>query len=162
MDIANNIGVKNLYTSVYPGSVAVKTTFNLQSILWVIIAIVLYVIYRQQPDKGTTLGIIQITLIMMCVVLAVVKLVVGARKLVYTPTNSPVTRTEKYYNRALECDIRQCLIEGNTSRLNALKIDNAGGILVETLESEDKALIAMRMHKYCPEGYRPETGWIVL
>ena len=162
MEIANNIETRNLYASEYPESVAVKTVFNLQSLLWVLIAIVLYAIYRQQPDQGTTLGIIQITLIMVCVVLAVVKLVVGVRKLVYMPTNSPVTRTEKYYNRMLESDIRQCMTEANISRLNALKTDNSGGILVETLESKDRVFIAARMHKYCPEGYRPETGWRVL
>ena len=70
-------------------------------------------------------------------------------------------RTEKYFNIALEGDIRQCLKEGNLSRLNALKIDNAGGILIEVLESKDKTFTAARMQKYCPEGYKPETEWVV-
>ena len=107
------------------------------------------------------MGIIQITLVIVCVVLAVVKLFSGNRKLTYTPTNSPVTRTEKCFNIALEGDIRQCLKEGNLSRLNALKIDNAGGILIEVLESKDKTFTAARMQKYCPEGYKPETEWVV-
>jgi hypothetical protein len=54
------------------------------------------------------------------------------------------------------------LKEHNTSRLNALKTDDTGGILVETLESKDKTFTALRMQKYCPEGYRPETGWVVM
>ena len=139
-----------------------KSNNRAQALLWALIAIVLFVIYRQQPDKDTTLGIVQISLVILFTVLAIVKFFVGDRKLTYAPTNSPVEKTERYYNLTLESDIRQCLKEHNTSRLNALKTDNTGGILVETLESKDKAFTALRMQKYCPEGYRPETGWVVM
>lgn len=163
MEISNNTEVQNLNETAYPEVInEIKSIINPQSLLWTLIAVVLFVIYRQQPDKDTTLGIIQITLVFVCAVLALVKLFAGGRKLIYTPTNSQVDRTEKYYNIALEGDIRQCMKEGNTSRLNALKTDEAGGILVETLESKDKVFMAVRMQKYCPEGYRPETGWVVM
>lgn len=163
MEILHNAEVQNLNTDVYPESVSeTRSALNAQVLLWTLIAVVLFVIYYQQPDKDTTLGIIQVTLVIVCAVLAIVKLFTGGRKLTYTPTNSPVARTEKYYNIALEDDLRQCLKEGNSSRLNALKTDDAGGILIEILESKDKAFIAVRMHKYCPEGYRPDTEWVVL
>ena len=163
MEISNNTEVQNLNETAYPEVInEIKSIINPQSLLWTLIAVVLFVIYRQQPDKDTTLGIIQITLVLVCAVLALVKLFAGGRKLIYTPTNSQVDCTEKYYNIALEGDIRQCMKEGNTSRLNALKTDEAGGILVETLESKDKVFMAVRMQKYCPEGYRPETGWVVM
>ena len=163
MEISNNTEAQNLNETAYPEVInEIKSIINPQSLLWTLIAVVLFVIYRQQPDKGTTLGIIQITLVLVCAVLALVKLFAGGRKLIYTPTNSQVDRTEKYYNIALEGDIRQCMKEGNTSRLNALKTDDAGGILVETLESKDKVFMAVRMQKYCPEGYRPETDWVVM
>ena len=153
---------QSIHTVAYPESISeTKSSLNPQALLWALIAAVLFAIYSQQPDKSTTMGIIQITLVIVCVVLAVVKLFSGNRKLTYTPTNSPVTRTEKYFNIALEGDIRQCLKEGNLSRLNALKIDNAGGILIELLESRDKTFTAARMQKYCPEGYKPETEWVV-
>ena len=139
-----------------------KSNNRAQALLWAIIAVTLFIIYRQQPDKDTTLGIVQISLVIVSAILAVVKFLVGDRKLTYAPTNSPIEKTEKYYNLTLESDIRQCLKEHNTSRLNALKTDDAGGILVETLESKDKAFTALRMQKYCPEGYRPETGWVVM
>ena len=139
-----------------------KSNNRAQALLWALIAVVLFIIYRQQPDKDTTLGIVQISLVILFTVLAIVKFFVGNRKLTYAPTNSPVEKTEKYYNLTLESDIRQCLKEHNTSRLNALKTDDTGGILVETLESKDKAFTALRMQKYCPEGYRPETGWVVM
>lgn len=163
MENLNNTEAQCLNTTTYPESITeTKSAFNPQVLLWALIAIVLFVIYRQQPDKDSTLGILQITLIGVCAVLAIVKLFVGGNKLTYTPTNSPVARTEKSYNIAMESDIRQCLKEGNTSRLNALKTDDAGGILVEMLQSKDNAFTAARMHKYCPEGYRPETEWYVL
>ena len=164
MEILHNVEAQSLNaTTSYPEAVSeTKSVINAQSLLWALIAAVLFVIYRQQPDKDSVLGIIQITLVLVCAVMALVKLFVGTRKLIYTPTNSPVVKNEKYYNLALEGDIRQCLREGNGSRLNALKTDDAGGILVETLESKDKTFTAVRMQKYCPEGYRPETGWVVL
>ena len=163
MEISNNTEAKSLNITTYPEAVSeTKSALNPQSLLWALIAVVLFVIYRQQPDKENTLGIIQITLVLVCAVLALVKLFAGSKKLTYTPTGGPVVRTEKYYSLALEGDIRQCLKEGNSSRLNALKTDDAGGILIEMLESKDKAFTAVRMQKYCPEGYRPETEWIVL
>lgn len=163
METVNNLEVNNLNTTAYPEAVSeTKSIFNPQSALWALIAVVLYVIYRQQPDKDSTLGIVQITLVLICAVLALVKLFVGSRKLIYTPTGSPVAKIEKYYNLSLENDIRQCLKEGNNARLSALRTDDAGGILVETLESKDKIFTAVRMQKYCPEGYRPETEWLVL
>ena len=163
MEISNNTQANGLNAAAYPEAVSeTKSVLNPQSLLWALIAVVLFVIYRQQPDKESTLGIIQITLVLVCAVLALVKLFAGSRKLTYTPTGSPVAKTEKYYNLTLEGDIRQCMKEGNSSRLNALKTDDAGGILVETLESKDKTFTAVRMQKYCPEGYRPETEWIVL
>lgn len=163
MEISNNNEVQNLNENTYPEAVSeVKNAVNLQSLLWTLIAVVLFIIYRQQPDKDTTLGIIQITLVLVFAILALVKLFTGNHKLIYTPTGSPITRAEKYYNIALESDIRQCIKEGNTSRLNALKTDDAGGILLEALESKDGVFTAVRMQKYCPEGYRPETGWVVM
>ena len=163
MEISNNTEAQSLNETVYPEVInESKSIVNPQSLLWTLIAVVLFIIYRQQPDKDTTLGIIQITLVLVCAVLALVKLFAGGRRLIYTPTNSPVDRTEKYYSLALEGDIRKCVKEGNASRLNALKTDDAGGILVETLESKDKVFMAVRMQKYCPEGYRPETGWVVI
>ena len=152
-----------LNTSAYPEEVSEsKSVVSPQGLLWALIALVLYVIYSQQPDKGTTLGIVQITLIISCAVLAVVKFFIGDHKLTYTPTGSIIVREERYYNITLESDIRQCLHEGNTSRLRALKTDDSGGLLIETLTSKDRAFTAVRMQKYCPEGYRPETQWVVM
>ena len=152
-----------LNTSAYPEEVSVtKSVVSPQALLWALIALVLYVIYSQQPDKGTTLGIIQITLIISCAVLAIVKFFIGDHKLTYTPTGSSIAHEERYYNITLESDIRQCMREGNASRLRALKTDDSGGILIETLASKDKAFTAVRMQKYSPEGYRPETQWVVM
>jgi len=163
MEISNNTEANVLTTTAYPEAVSeTKSVINPQALLWALIAVVLLVIYRQQPDKDSTLGIIQVTLVLVCAVLAIVKLFAGSRKLTYVPTGSPIEKSDKYYNLNLESDIRQCLKESNTSRLNALKTDDAGGILVETLESKDKAFTAVRMQKYCPEGYRPETEWVVM
>ena len=163
MEISNNTKAQDLNTSAYPESVSeTQSPINLQALLWALIAAVLFVIYYQQPEKDTMLSIIQITLVIVCVVLTIVKLFSGTRQLTYTPTGSPVKRTEEYYNVMLENDIRQCLNEGNVSRLNALKTDSAGGILVEKLESADKTFTAARMQKYHPEGYRPTTEWVVL
>ncbi len=163
MEISHNTEAQNLNTTAYPESVSeTKSAINPQALLWALIAIVLFAIYYQQPEKDTTLGIIQITLVLVCAVLAIAKLFGGSRKLTYTPTGSPVLLSDEYYNVALEDDIRQCLKEGNKSRLNALKTDGSGGIQVERLESKDKVFTAVRMHKYYPEGYRPVTEWIVL
>ena len=163
MEILNNTEAQSLHTTAYPEAIIeTKSVINPQAQLWAIIAVVLFIIYRQQPDKDTTLGIVQISLVIVTAVLAVVKFFVGDRKLTYAPTISPEEKTEKYYNLTRESDIRQCLKEHNPSRLNALKTDDTGGILVETLESKDKAFTALRMQKYCSDGYRPETGWVVM
>lgn len=163
MEIQHNTETNNLNETTYPESVSkTKSALNPQSLLWALIAVVLFVIYHQQPDKATTLCIVQLTLVIICAVLALIKLLTGGHKLTYTPTNSPIVRTERYYNLSFENDIRQCLKESNKSRLNALKTDDVGGIMIETLESKDKAFRAVRMQKFCPEGYRPETEWIVL
>ena len=163
METLHTAEAQCLEISAYPEMVCeTKSAINPQALLWALIAGVLYVIYHQQPDKGSTLGIIQLTIIIASVVMAVVKLFVGNHKLVYIPTGSPVVREERYYNLVVESDIRQCLREGNTSRLKALKTDDAGGIMVEVLVSKDRVFTAMRMQKYCPEGYRPETAWKVM
>lgn len=163
MEIPHHTSLNNLNETTYPPTVSeTKSALNAQSLLWALIAVVLFVIYHQQPDKSSTLCIVQLALVIICAILALIKLFVGGRKLIYLPTNSPVARTEKYYNISFEGDIRQCLKEGNRSRLNALKTDDAGGIMIETLESKDKAFHAVRMQKYLPEGYRPETEWVEL
>lgn len=163
MEISHNTEAQSLDLTAYPEAInETKSHLNPQALLWGLIAVVLFVIYLQEPERGSTLGIIQISLVAVCAVLAIVKCCSGSRKLTYTPTGSPVTRTEKCYAITLESDLRQCIKEGNTARLNALKTDDTGGILIETLESKDQTFRAVRMQKYCPEGYRPETGWIVL
>lgn len=163
METSHNEEACSLIQSVYPNSVEkAKQYINPQALLWALIAVVLFVIYNQQPEKDNTLSIIQLTLVILCTVLAIVKLFTGNRRLIYKPTGSPIVRKERYYSISLEGDIRQCLKEHNTSRLNALKTDETGGILIETLESKDKAFTAVRMQKYCPEGYKPETEWTEL
>lgn len=163
MENLQNIETQNLNITQYPEQIKeTKSAIHSQALLWALIATVLSVIYYQQPDKDSTLCIVQLTLIGVCALLAIIKFLVGDRKLTYRPTGSLVTREERYYNISLEGDIRQCLREDNVSRLNALKTDDSGGIMVETLESKDRLFTAMRMQKYCPEGYRPETTWMVM
>lgn len=163
METLHTTDAKYLDTAAYPEMVSeTKSSVNPQVFLWALIAIVLYLIYHQQSDKGSTLGIMQLTIIIVSALMAIIKLFAGNRKLIYIPTGSPVVREERYYNLVIESDIRQCLHEGNTSRLNALRTDDAGGIMVEILVSKDKTFTAMRMQKYCPEGYRPETAWKVM
>lgn len=163
MEILHHTETQQSSTNVYPELVnETKHIINPQAILWGIIAVVLYAIYSQQPEKSSTIGIIQITLIIGFTVLAIVKLFSCSHKLTYIPTGSTISHEERYYNIALEGDILQCIREGNTSRLNALKTDDCGGIQVETLKSKDKAFTAVRMQKYHLEGYRPQTGWVVM
>ena len=163
MENLQNIEVQDTHFAQYPEQIKeTKSIVSPQALLWALIAVVLYVIYYQQPDKDNALCLVQLTLIGLCALLAIVKFLAGDRKLTYIPTGSLVVREERYYNIALEGDIRQCLREDNMSRLNALRTDDAGGIMVETLESKDKLFTAMRMQKYCPEGYRPETKWMVM
>lgn len=147
----------------YPENVSeTKSVINLQSLLWALIAIVLYVIYTQQSDKEGTLGMVQLTLVAVCGVLALVKLFSGNKRLVYTPTGSTITQEQYFYNTERESDILKNLREGNAERIMKMKTDNAGGILVETLESQDKAFVALRMSKYTLGGYEPRTEWVVM
>ena len=147
----------------YPETVnELKSVINPQSLLWALIAIVLFVIYNQQPDKDTTLGIVQITLVLVCAVLALVKLFSGSKKLVYTPTGSIITQEQYYYNVDRESDILRYLKEGHADRIKTIRTDDAGGILIETLESKDKAFMAIRMSKYTLGGYEPRTEWVVI
>ena len=139
-----------------------KSNNRAQSLLWLVIAIVLFVIYTQQPDKDTALGLIQIALVGLCAVLAVVKLFSTGSKLTYAPTGSIVEKQSYSFNVALQADIRHCLEEGNTARLKALKNDDAGGLLVELLESQDHLFIAARLFKYEPHGYVAVTDWVTM
>lgn len=163
MENLHNAETRRVNRGEYPEKVNdTKSIINLQAPIWALIAVVLYVIYRQQPDKNSALGIVQLTIIAVSALMAIIKLFAGSHKLTYAPTGSPIAHEERYYNLALESDIRECLREGNISRLNALKTDDAGGIMVELLASKDKRFLAMRMQKYCPEGYRPETSWVTM
>lgn len=147
----------------YPETVSEsKSVINLQSLLWAIIAVVLYVIYTQQEDKESTLCMVQLTLVALSGVMALVKLFSGNKKLVYTPTGSTITQEQYYYNVERESDILKYLKEGNIERIMKMKTDDAGGILVETLESQDKAFVALRMSKYTLGGYEPRTEWVVM
>lgn len=163
METLHTAEAQHLYTAAYPEMVSeIKSSINPQALLWTLIAVVLYGVYYQQPDKGSTLGIIQITIIIASALMAIIKFFAGNHKLIYIPTGSPVACEERYYSIFIESDIRQCLCEGNTSRLNALRTDDSGGIMVEILVSKDKMFTAMRMQKYSLEGYRPITEWKVM
>ena len=75
MEISHNTEAQSLNTTAYPESVSeTKSAINPQALLWALIAIVLFAIYYQQHEKDTTLGIIQITLVLVCAVLAIAKL----------------------------------------------------------------------------------------
>ena len=139
-----------------------KSNNRAQSLLWLLIAAVLFVIYSQQPDKDSTFGLIQIALIAIFAVLAVYKFFVGSSKLTYAPTGSNVNKQSYSFNVALQPDLVRCLEEGNTTRLKALKNDDAGGLLVELLESEDHQFIAARLFKYEPHGYVAKTDWVTM
>ena len=162
METLNDVDTTLGITS-YPQTVSeIKSVINPQSFLWALIAVVLFVIYNQQPDKDTTLGIIQISLVLVCAVLALIKLFSGSKKLVYTPTGSIITQEQYYYNVDCEHDILRYLKEGNAERIKLMKTDDAGGILIETLESKDKAFVAIRMSKYTLGGYEPRTEWVTI
>ena len=139
-----------------------KSNNRAQSLLWLLIAAVLFVIYTQQPDKDTTFGLVQIALVFFFAVLAIVKFFVGSSKLTYAPTGSVVEKQSYSFNIALQSDIYRCLEEGNTTRLKALKNDDAGGLLVEFLESEDHLFLAARLFKYEPHGYEAKTDWVTM
>ena len=148
-------------STAYPSSIIEsKSTINPQSLLWALIAIVLFVIYSQQKDKETTLGMIQIALVLVCAIMAAVKIFIGNKKLIYQPTGCIVDKQSYYFNNTLNNDILQCLKEGNTARIKALKNDSAGGLIVELLESRDKAFTAARLLKYEPHGYEAKTNWV--
>ena len=139
-----------------------KSTNRAQALLWLLIATVLFVIYNQQPDKGSTLGLVQITLVAVCAILALWKFLSNGSKLTYIPTGSAVEKQSYTFNVILQPDILRCLEEGNTARLKALKNDNVGGLLVEFLESQDHLFIAARLLKYEPHGYEVKTDWITM
>ena len=139
-----------------------KSTNRAQALLWLLIAVVLFVIYTQQSDKDTAFGLIQIALIAIFVVLGVFKLFVGSSKLIYVPTGGLVVKHSYAFNVSLHSDILCCLEEGNTARLKALKTDDAGGLLVELLESEEHLFIAARLFKYEPHGYEAKTDWVTM
>lgn len=148
-------------STAYPSSIIEsKSAINPQSLLWTLIAVVLFVIYSQQENKETTLGMIQIALVLVCTVMAIVKMFIGNKKLIYQPTGSIVDKQSYYFNNTLNDDILQCLKEGNTARIKALKHDSAGGLIVELLESRDKAFTAARLLKYEPHGYEAKTNWV--
>ena len=135
-----------------------KSTNHIQALLWLLITVVLFAIYSRQPDKNTTLSTIQITLITLSGILAIYKFF-SHSKLIYTPTGSIVKKEEYSFNKSLLPDIRCCLEEGNTARLKAFKTDDAGGLLVELLESQDHLYLAARLLKYEPHGYVAITEW---
>lgn len=148
-------------STAYPSSIIEsKSAINPQSLLWTLIAVVLFVIYSQQENKETTLGMIQIALVLVCAVMAIVKMFIGNKKLIYQPTGSIVDKQSYYFNNTLNDDILQCLKEGNTARIKALKNDSAGGLIVELIESRDKAFTAARLLKYEPHGYEARTNWV--
>ena len=147
----------------YPKCIkATKSTNRAQALLWLLIAVVLFIIYNKQPDKDSTFGLIQIALIAFFAILAVIKYFVSSSKLTYTPSGSLVKKQSYNFNVSLQADILQCLKEGNTARLKAFKNDDAGGLLVEFLESEDHLFIAARLSKYEPHGYEAKTEWIIM
>ena len=139
-----------------------KSNNRAQALLWLIIAIVLSVIYTQQPDKDNTFGLIQITLVALCFILALYKFFVGSSKLTYAPTGSVVEKQSNTFNVALQPDLLRCLDEGNTARLKAFKTDDTGGLMVELLESADHHFIAARLFKYEPHGYEAKTDWVTM
>lgn len=147
----------------YPQCITESKSSNpTQALLWLLIAAVLFVIYSNQPDKDSTLGLIQIALIFFFAILAIVKLFFSSSKLTYIPTGSAIEKQTYNFNIALKTDILHCLEEGNTSRLKALKNDDSGGLLVELLESQDHLYIAARLLRYEPHGYVEVTDWITM
>ena len=139
-----------------------KSNNRAQAFLWLLIAVVLFVIYRQQPDKESTLCLVQLALIAIFVVLAVCRFFSRSSKFIYIPTGSPVKKQSYSFNIALHPDVLRCLEEGNTARLKALKNDDAGGLLVEFLESEDHLFLAARLFKYEPHGFEAKTDWVTM
>ena len=146
----------------YPQCISESKSANrMQALLWAVISAVLFVIYTQQDDKGSTLGTIQITLVIVCLALALFRLF-SASKLTYIPTGSCVSKHIYSFSTTFKEDIYRCLSEGNTSRLKAFKNDDAGGLMVELLESDDKTFTAARLLKYEPHGYIALTPWTTM
>lgn len=139
-----------------------KSSNRAQALLWLLIAVVLFVIYSQQPDKDNTLGLVQLALVAIFAVLSVYKFFSHNSKLIYVPTGSVVKKESYSFNVALLLDVLRCLEEGNTARLKALKNDDAGGLLVEFLESEDHLFLAARLFKYEPHGFEAKTDWVTM
>lgn len=135
-----------------------KSSNRIQALSWLLIGVVLFAIYNRQPDKDTTLSLIQISLVAFSGILAIYKFF-SCSKLTYIPTGSIVKKEEYSFNKSLLPDIRCCLEEGNMARLKALKNDDAGGLLVEVLESQDHLYLAARLLKYEPHGYVAITEW---
>lgn len=138
-----------------------KSSNHTQAALWAIIALALFAIYYQQPDKASPLAGVQLMLIVACIVVAVCRLF-GSNKLTYTPTGSCVEKRSYHFSTTLKADILQCLDEGNTARLRALKNDDAGGLMVEFLKSKDGTYSAARLYKYEPHGYIAKTSWVTM
>lgn len=163
METTTNNEAMNLNITTYPESVTeTKSLLSLTGLAWAAAAAVLYILYSQLTDKDSTLGIILISGIIVSIVIAMIKLCNGSSKLTYTPTGSPVNKELHYYNIGLENDVMECITEGNTARLKALKADDMGGIMVEMMVSKDKVFTAARMHKHTPAGYEPQTEWNVM
>ena len=139
-----------------------KSGNRAQALWWLLIAAVLFAIYYQQPDKDSTLSLAQMAIIALSVIMAVVKFFVNSSKLIYTPTGSTVSKQSYSFSVTLQADILRCLEEGNTSRLKAFKTDDAGGLLVELIESEDRLFVAARLLKYEPHGYEAKTDWYTM
>ena len=139
-----------------------KSSNRAQAFLWLLIAVVLFVIYSQQPDKDSTLCLVQLALVAIFAVLAIYKFFGRSSKLIYVPTGSVIKKQSYSFNVALQPDVLRCLEEGNTARLKALKNDDAGGLLVEFLESEDHLFLAACLFKYEPHGYEAKTVWVTM
>ena len=147
----------------YPECVKELKSNNLvQTLLWLLIATVLFVIYSRQQDKSSVLVLLQMAFIVVCAIMGVVNLFINNNKLVYSPTGSVVKKQLYNFNIAMKADLLLCLEEGNVSRLRALKTDDAGGLLVELLESDDHLFLAARLSKYEPHGYVPQTDWVIM
>ena len=67
-----------------------KSSNRAQALLWLLIAVVLFVIYSQQPDKDSTLCLVQLALVAIFAVLSVYKFFSHNSKLIYVPTGSVV------------------------------------------------------------------------